>query len=85
LKLFQYLENLKVLDLSHTPLTGKNFQLLPSSLQQLRCEECRKLTDDAIIGLAHCIHLRDFDLDAATVTKKYFNMLPKSTKIRGWF
>jgi hypothetical protein len=72
---------LEDVDVSETPITGKNFDMLPASLTVLNASGCHGLDDKGILGLLRCRNLKKLDISRTSITGNYFSMLPTSLMI----
>ena len=70
-------KNLECLDLSGSHVTGKNFDLLPRSLKQLICSECKSLQDEFLKKLQH-IELKVLNINSTDIEGTGFAFLPET-------
>jgi hypothetical protein len=76
LKGLQNLILLQVLKLSNHPfITGKNFDILPSTLQKVDFSNSRSVNDLAVQGLENKPELKNLNLSGTLVTGQYFENL----------
>jgi Leucine-rich repeat (LRR) protein len=75
----QHLSQLEILVLDgHSVLTGISFDVLSASLKNLSCEECKSLTDDAIVKLKNKPKLEVLNLAKTKIKGLYFAILSSS-------
>jgi len=80
LKHLQNCRSLEKLNISHTKATGAFFQVLPQTLKELNCHDCKNLKDESLIYLKDKTNLEKLDLSLTNITGTHFQYLPESLK-----